>query len=241
VKKAFLLLVTVLLSIAILYFSFFLIDKEDLPKKSAKFIEIESMVLPLNIKINEEETISNLKLAVEDTMNNDEFLEDAEADKILEVLKENLPPLEPVAPVMKKEKPPTSIVKKRVPPPKPTVKRVKVVKVKKAFKSKVVTKEPEVKREIVETKKVIMDEKFHRNISLGEQNDTHFLSQAEMENFKNLEVVSTSKVFTLEAEQEIKSPIPFQGVQKEVKFEDLKFVETLGVVSKSVPSIYNDE
>jgi len=241
VKKAFLLLIFLLLSIVVLYFSFFLINQKDLPKKSTKVIEIESIVLPLNIKINKEETISDLKLAVVETKNNDEFIEESEADKILEVLKENLPPLETVPPVVKKEKPLASIVKKRVISPKTTVKRVKVMKVKKALKSKVVKKEPEVKRKIVENKKVIMDEEFQRNISLGEQNDTHFLSQAEMESFKDLEVVSTSKVYTLEAEQEIKSPLPFQGVQEEVKFEDLKFVETLGVVSKSVPSIYNDE
>jgi len=236
VKKVFVLLMTLMLLIAILYIFFLLIGKELFTRKSVQVTGIESMVIPPHIRLSEEEeTISNLKLAVADNTNNDEFVEEGEADKILEVLKENLPPLEPVPPIIKKEKSPVSIVKKRVPPSKTTVKRVKVLK------SKILKKEPEVKRKIVENKKVIMDEKFQRNISLGEQNDTHFLSKAEMESFKNLEVVSTSKVFTLEDEQEIKSPVPFQGVQEEVRFEDLKFVETLGVVSKSVPFSYNEK
>jgi hypothetical protein len=45
----------------------------------------------------------------------------------------------------------------------------------------------------------------------------------------------------LEEEQKIKSPEHYNGVEKEVKFEDLAFVETLGIVNVSTPSIYQNE
>jgi len=74
-------------------------------------------------------------------------------------------------------------------------------------------------------------------ILLGEQHDLHTLSEKERKNFKHLEVVSESKPFILEKDIIVKSPKPYQGVQEDVKLEELPFAKTLGVIAVSKPFV----
>lgn len=74
-----------------------------------------------------------------------------------------------------------------------------------------------------------------KGIVLGEQHDIHTLSKDKERTFHNLEVVSESKLFTLEEKPKIKNPKQYQGTQKEVEFDALPWVETLGVVKVSKP------
>ena len=201
---------------------------------------------------DEEEVLLKLKLAVADTINDEPSIEEAEADKILNILEEKLVSKKEVPVVVPpKEKTKKVIIKKKVIKSKPIVKKVTVLKEHKVIKSKPVVKKVTDLKEhnvfekvspIISLPSLTKNSKTVKpNISLGEQDDVHTLSQTERERFEHLEVVSVSEVFALESEVEIKNPIEIETSQKEVNLNDLNFVETLGVVSKSIPSTNRDE
>lgn len=129
--------------------------------------------------------------------------------------------------------------------------KVKELKKKEREKERKIAKAKELKK-IEKKSKLTMKKKpkpkikkrkivpFHsplRITSLGIQQDLHTLSKEEREKFKHLEVVSVSKSFALERKLDIKSPIEYRGTKSEVKFEELPFVETLGVVAVSKPFV----
>lgn len=258
-KKLFLLFFIIIL----LYLSLLFLDKPLAIKFSPSFSEsaviaIEPMVTPPVIEISEhEETLLKLKLAVDDAISKDDSFEENEADSILAILKENVPVFVTPPLVQQYVVPPVPIKKKIV-----TRQKIKRVKAKIDITKKVIVKKQvtnlkphfikahvnSVKRSKkkihltqVKVKTTPSVKSKKRETFLGEQDDLHYLSKEERENFKNFEVVSVSKPFVLEAEQKIKSPERYRGVQQEVKFEDLAFVETLGVVNVSTPSIYPNE
>ena len=77
----------------------------------------------------------------------------------------------------------------------------------------------------------------NKGIVLGEQHDIHTLSKEKERTFHNLEVVSQSKPFVLEERPNIKNPKPYKGVEKEVPFDALPWVESLGIVTVSKPFV----
>ena len=78
-------------------------------------------------------------------------------------------------------------------------------------------------------------------IVLGEQQDVHTLSKDKERRFQHLEVVSESKTFVLEEKPKIKNPKQYQGSQNKVKFDELPWVETLGVVNVTKPFLKHQE
>jgi hypothetical protein len=78
-------------------------------------------------------------------------------------------------------------------------------------------------------------------IVLGEQHDIHTLSKDKERSFHHLEVVSESKPFVLEERPKIKNPKQYQGSQNRVKFDELPWVETLGVINVSKPYLKQEE
>jgi len=77
-------------------------------------------------------------------------------------------------------------------------------------------------------------------ILLGVQPNLYILSKEEQKKFKHLETVSKSKIFVLEDNLEIKNPQKYCEIEKEIEFEKLPFVETLGVVAVSKPFVKNN-
>jgi hypothetical protein len=223
--KFFLLL---FLIVILLYLSFLFIDKPSTIELSPSFSEpaviiIEPMVTPPIIELSEhEETLLKLKIAVDDAVSKDNSFKEYEANSILAILKESVPIIVLPPVIIKKEPIKVVLLKKKI-------QRVKVKKV----IPNIVAKRSSEPLSSQQIKK--------REVTLGEQDDLHYLSKEERKNFKNFEVVSVSKTFVLEEEQKIKSPEHYNGVEKEVKFEDLAFVETLGIVNVSTPSIYQNE
>ena len=245
-KNAFLLFLILILSMVTLYFSFLFISKDFTSKIETEPIVIKPIFIPSPVMISEDEkTFLKLKLALDDSIRNNGLKEEAEADEILSALKENLPPLE-VLPMVVQQ---SNIIKKKIIEAKSVVQIKKLVQSKKVIKKElleenktVVVQKANTLNEILSSKRIPMvTENIQENISLGEQNDIHTLSQREQKNFNHLEVVSVSDSFLLEGKQDIKSPIKSNIIEQEVKFEDLSFVETLGVVGKSIPSTSRDE
>lgn len=254
-KKLFLLFVMVIL----LYLFFLFLDKSLATEFSPSFpesavIKIEPMLTPPVFEISEqEETLLKLKLAVDDTFSKDNSSEESEADSILATLKESVPLF--LAPPLIVKQDPVSIKKSLFALQKSKRVKAKIGITKKVTKKRLPKKRLPKKQKII--KKVIVKKQVHlaqvkvevtpsvkskkREILLGEQDDVYYLSEEERKNFKNLEVLFVSKPFVLEEEQQMKSPEPYKGVQQEVKLEDLAFVETLGVVNVSTPSIYQNE
>ena len=80
-----------------------------------------------------------------------------------------------------------------------------------------------------------------KGIVLGEQHDIHTLSKDKERTFHQLEVVSASKPFALEERPNIKNPKQYHGVEKELPFDELPWVESLGVLTVSKPFLKHSE
>jgi len=135
---------------------------------------------------------------------------------------------------------------KRVALAKKRAKEKRVALSKKRAKEKRMARAKKIKRE--KRIALAMQSKFNRNstikkenrVVLGVQPDLYTLSKEEQKKFKHLETVSHSKIFVLEDNLEIKNPEKYFEVEKEIAFEKLPFVETLGVVSVSKPFVKNN-
>jgi len=75
----------------------------------------------------------------------------------------------------------------------------------------------------------------NEGVLLGKQQDIYTLSKDEKRSFKNLEIVSKSEIFILEERPKIKNPKEDKSIQKEVNFNELPLVETLGIIKISKP------
>jgi hypothetical protein len=92
------------------------------------------------------------------------------------------------------------------------------------------------KRERIRKKKLAEKrESRKKTILLGVQPSMYTLSKEQEKGYQHLEVVSQSQPFVLEREGKVKNPKQYQGTQKEVEFDALPWVETLGVVKVSKP------
>jgi len=109
----------------------------------------------------------------------------------------------------------------------------RLVKKRELEKKKALSLAPQITHARVKTVK--------EGVLLGEQQDIYTLSKEEEKNFHNLEVVSKSKTFTLEDTPTIKSPKQYQGVQNKVKFDELPWVDTLGVINVSKPFLKHQD
>jgi len=135
--------------------------------------------------------------------------------------------------------------KKRLQRKKEVAKRKELQRKKeRAIKRKLQQKRVLAKKRELEKKKVLVHAKkkiqvevrtVRKGVVLGEHQDLHTLSKERERTFQNLEVVSESQPFTLEERANIRNPKKYQGVQKELKFDELPWVEPLGVVSVSTP------
>ena len=245
-KKFFLLsFLSIFLYLAFLFFNESLITQESSPPLIVEALKIEPIVISPVVKSDEsEETLFQLKLAVDDAVSKENIDDEKEAEDILSILKESIP-LVMIAPIINEKKieeqsgiPIKRHVKKKLKVKKTVYKHKKHSLIrKKIIKKKIVKKAVSVK--VVPTPKIIASEK--RVIGLGEQNDLHYLSREERRKFHNLEVISVSNAFTLEETPAVQNPEECTGYQSKVELKDLSFVKTLGVVDVSAPSIYQDE
>ena len=80
-----------------------------------------------------------------------------------------------------------------------------------------------------------------KDILLGVQQGIYTLSKEKERSFQNLAVVSKSKTFVLEERPKIKNPKQYQGSQPKVNFDELPWVETLGVINVSKPFLKHQE
>jgi len=195
---------------------FLLFTQEELDNRESIFID--PIIIPTkNIQEDEDfEILEKLKVATDAVLNKSGLSEEEEAIEILAILKsfeqrrtEKL--MQELLVKKRAKERAEAIVKKRA----------------KERAEAIVKKRAKERAEAIVKKRVI----------LGDQHDLHILSTDEAKIFKNLEIVSESKPFVLEGKLEIKSPKKYSGAEKEIDFEALPFVETLGVVSVSKPFV----
>ena len=207
---------------------FSLFTQEELDNRESIFID--PIIIPTkNIQEDEDfEILEKLKVATDAVLNKSGLSEEEEAIEILAILKsfeqrrtEKL--MQELLVKKRAKERAEAIVKKRA------KERAEAI-VKKRAKERaeaIVKKRAKERAEAIAKQRVI----------LGDQHDLHILSTDEAKIFKNLEIVSESKPFVLEGKLEIKSPKKYSGAEKEIDFEALPFVETLGVVSVSKPFV----
>ena len=131
---------------------------------------------------------------------------------------------------------------------KPSRERVKIAKVHKHKSHKKTLKKKIIKKtKVARVRRSIRDKVVNkRKVTLKkpkklQEDEVYSLSKEESENFKNFEIVSISKTFTLEESPSFQNPTVYREVESQVALEELPLVETFGVVNVSKPSIYRDE
>ena len=246
VKKIFLFFI-----ILTFFYLFFLVFRpKPILQSNLTSMEVESMLISSFLEKDEAtETLLKLKLAVDDATSDEIEIEEKIADEILVALQASISPV-----VILKEKIKKVIITKKKFKPKPMVMKIKTKINIVQKKTKVLEEKKKIDLKKVEAKPVEpivpvktpdssieMTSNLQSPISLGEQDDIHTLSKLERKKFNHLEIVSISKIFALEPEQEIKSPIELKEVPKKIKLHDLELVKTLGVVAKSIPFIQREE
>ena len=139
--------------------------------------------------------------------------------------------------LVKKEK--KIIEKEKIHKKKLAIKEKKIIKKEIKKKIKLVVIKEKVVLTVVK-KEIIKSKVTKKEIFLGEHNDLHTLSKEEMKKYQHLEVVTESKPFKLDNLGEIKSPKQQKEEEKKIELDELPFVQTLGVVSKSNPFLQQE-
>jgi len=214
-------IVTFFISIVLSFFSFF--EKElssEVP--ISKPIIIEPIVIPKSVKEeSNDEILEKLKLVTKEAFENAEPSEEEVAEEVLVILKSFVKVIESEK---KKE-----LARKKKQEEKHLKKKIELKKKKKT---------PIVQKKI---NPPIVKHLKEDDVVVEKQQNIYTLPREEEESFKNIELFSKSKIFTLEERPNIKSPRETQTLQKEIDLEELPLVETLGVINVSKPFLKQEE